>query len=321
MTAFLPQVFVLAALISPFASGTTPKVECGLENLTAQRGYEKQDRGDAAAYARYFAGMEKTSMPKMALGTAYLPVDGVVLDMGSGSGRSSFDFANLYPRMTVIGIDNNPKTVALARKQYVRPNLSFREGDVAGALFPPQSVDGIFNSSTNHHVTTLVILELVNEDGLASGPVEKLSTAALFETRFVKDFKSSVHRTGGVPFKKLPPVRPGFSRFEVDLRTAHEFVLHKDYRTEESQWKAEVQEEYTYLDQKGFEAEHENAAAEIPRRVTSRSKRRKGGSYTLTWTIFQMVKPPIACSDIMMVSSTQPGMVENMGPIRSGSIA
>ncbi len=263
--------------------------------------YEEQDRGDAAAYAAYYAGMDATERQKVALSTAFLPTRGTIADMGSGSGSSSASLGRLYPKMKVIAVDNNPKAVAYAREKYPLANVEFREGDVADPLFPPQTLDGTANISTNHHVTTFngysliplyrmldnqlaamnydrpyftrdfvvpvgpekVFMDLPNHDGKAEGDVTGLSTAALFETRFARDFVSSVHRKGGVPFRKLPSPRPGFSRFELDLRTAHEFVLHKDYRKSEDNWRLELQEEYTYFSQRQFEAELEKRGLRV----------------------------------------------------------
>lgn len=249
--------------------------------------YQKQDRGTAAEYAAYFGGMNKSMQQKVALTTAHFPTQGTLADMGSGSGNATFDLANLYGGLTLVGVDINPAAVEHSNRTHIRPNLSYRAGDIADPLFPPESLDGILNSSVLHHVTsfngfslkrledlfdhqvaalrpggvlvvrdfvvprgpTEVDLELPNADGAASGPIPDLSTAALF-VRFAATFRCSQNLDGPVPFAELPPRHPGHRRFRLTLRAATEFVLRKDYR---DHWDVELQEEYTYYTQADFQ--------------------------------------------------------------------
>src|SRR5690606_4038122 len=102
----------------------------------------------------YLANMDAAMKHKVALTAAHLPSEGQVADMGMGSGSGSEALAALYPRLKVVGVDVNPTMVELASRQYVRGNLSFLVGDIAEPCFPPQSLDGIVNSSVLHHVTS-----------------------------------------------------------------------------------------------------------------------------------------------------------------------
>src|SRR5215470_16622949 len=117
-------------------------------------GYDAQARGELAAYERYLAGMDSSMRQKVALTAAHLLCEGRVADMGMGSGQGSHALAALYPRLDVGGVDIDATMVELARESYRLPNLSFVVGDVAGALFPEASLDGIFDSSVLHHVTS-----------------------------------------------------------------------------------------------------------------------------------------------------------------------
>jgi SAM-dependent methyltransferase len=243
--------------------------------------YGKQHRGSAAAYDSYFAGMDSSMQQKVALTTAHFPVRGRIADMGSGSGRGTFDLASLYDGLELVGVDVNPISVARAHEKFQRPNLSYVVGDISQMVFPANSLDGILDSSVLHHVTSfnnfdvhrvlttldnqvaqltpggvIVIRDFVIPDGpeqvfldlpLTDG---ELSTAALFEV-FACDWRSSVNPDGPVPFERLASPREGFVRFRVTLRAAAEFVLRKDYRAD---WDTEVLEEYTYLSQSQFEA-------------------------------------------------------------------
>ena len=249
--------------------------------------YDKQHRGNQAAYEAYFAGMDSSMQQKVALTTAHFPVRGRIADMGSGSGRGTFDLASLYHGLELIGVDINPVSVQIASEKFVRPNLSYRVGDISQMVFPENSLDGILDCSVLHHVTSFndfdvtrvlktfdnqvaqlkpggviivrdfvipdgperVYLDLPENDGTASGSHRELSTAALFEL-FAGTWRSSVAPNGPVPFTRASCPRTGFIRVELTLRAAAEFVLRKDYRAD---WSTEVLEEYTYLNQAQFE--------------------------------------------------------------------
>jgi predicted O-methyltransferase YrrM len=111
-------------------------------------------RGDRSAYARYLAGMDASMKQKVALTAAHLLCEGRVADMGTGSGGGAQALAALYPELRVIGVDLDPTTVAIARDAHRLPNLDFVVGDVAQPVFEPGSLDGIFDSSVLHHVTS-----------------------------------------------------------------------------------------------------------------------------------------------------------------------
>jgi len=250
-------------------------------------GYGRQHRGGAAAYEAYFAGMDASVQQKIALTTAHFPARGRIADMGSGSGRGTYDLASLYGGLELVGVDINPVAVRMSEEQYRRPNLSYAVGDIAG-MFPDESLDGILDSSVLHHVSSFngfdvervlaaldnqvaqlktggviivrdfvvpegperVHLDLPVGDGKAEGAVAGLSTAALFE-RFARDWRSSLNRGGPLPYERLESPREGFARYRVASRAAAEFVLRKDYRAD---WDTELLEEYTYLSRDEFEA-------------------------------------------------------------------
>lgn len=263
--------------------------------------YEKQHRGTQAAYEAYFAGMDSSMQQKVALTTAHFPVRGRIADMGSGSGRGTYDLACLYGGLELVGVDINPVSVERAAREFRRPNLSYVVGDIAEMVFPAESLDGVLDSSVLHHVTSFndfdvgrvhatlarqvaqlktggviiirdfvipdgperVHLDLPAADGSETGTVVELSAAALFEL-FAREWRSSVNRDGPVPFTRMNSPRPGCLRYEVALRAAAEFVLRKDYRAD---WATEVLEEYTYLSQSQFEESFRSLGLRI---VTSR---------------------------------------------------
>jgi SAM-dependent methyltransferase len=263
--------------------------------------YEKQHRGTQAAYEAYFAGMDASMQQKVALTTAHFPVRGRIADMGSGSGRGTYDLARLYGGLELVGVDINPVSVERAAREFRRPNLSYVVGDISEMVFPAESLDGVLDSSVLHHVTSFndfevgrvhaalarqvaqlrtggviivrdfvipdgperVHVDLPAADGSEAGTVAELSTAALFEL-FAREWRSSVNRDAPVPFNRMKSPRAGFVRYEVALRAAAEFVLRKDYRAD---WATEVLEEYTYLSQSQFEESFRSLGLRV---VTSR---------------------------------------------------
>jgi SAM-dependent methyltransferase len=221
---------------------------------------------------------------KVALTAAHLMAEGTVADMGMGSGSGSEALAALYPALSVVGVDVSPEMAVAASVEYHRANLAFVCADIAAPLFTPRSLDGIFDSSVLHHVTTFtgyrynsaakaievqveqlrehgvliirdfvdpgygeVVLELPDGDGDESEDPRSCSTARLF-VRFAREFRA-LSPSPGFPFEELPSAN-GMRRFRVSRKIASEFVLRKDFRTD---WATEVLEEYTYFTQEQFE--------------------------------------------------------------------
>lgn len=266
--------------------------------------YEKQHRGTEADYEAYFAGMDASMQQKVALTTAHFPVRGRIADMGSGSGRGTYDLACLYSGLELIGVDINPITIERAQHQFQRPNLSYSVGDISALLFPAESLDGILDSSVLHHVTSFngfevnrvlatldnqvaqlktggviiirdfvipdgpeqVYLDLPESDGSTHGIAGSVGelSTAALFELFARNWRSSVNRDGPASYTKIKSPRGGFARYELSLRMAAEFVLRKDYRDD---WETEILEEYTYLSQSQFEAAFRSRGLRI---ITSR---------------------------------------------------
>jgi SAM-dependent methyltransferase len=248
---------------------------------------DQPSRGAREAYERYLAGMDASMRQKVALTAAHLLGRGRIADMGMGSGAGSHALAALYPQLEVVGVDVDPTMVALARQRHVLPNLSFVVGDVATPVFEDRTLDGVFDSSVLHHVTSFggydddsaaralavqaralrehgvlvvrdfvepdasqagVLLDLPADDGDDSDDPRRCSTARLFE-RFAREFRS-LDADPGFSFEARPQPCGGWRRYLVAHKHAAEFLLRKDYRAD---WEAEVKEEYTYFTQARFE--------------------------------------------------------------------
>lgn len=243
-------------------------------------------RSNARAYDRYLAAMDASMRQKVAVLAAHILGRGRVADMGMGSGTGTDALAALYPALNVVGVDLDPEIVERARKRFDRDNLDFAVGDIAERVFPDASLDGVFNSSVLHHVTSfggytyeaaaraiaaqaaqlrtggtvvirdfvappdndLVWLDLPSDDGDTSDDPATCSTAHLFE-RFAREFRS-LHDAPGFTYTRLEDPRSGWRRYQLPHRLAVEMILRKDYRQD---WNNEVREEYCYYTQTEFE--------------------------------------------------------------------
>lgn len=203
-------------------------------------GYERQHRDLTQSRESSDRELDQFTRQKIALISSHFPTCGRFVDMGCGSGQSSYDLARLFPRATIIGIDQNPLAIDFAQKHHSLENLSFQKGDISQGIFEPESLDGIFNSSVLHHVTSFhqfdtahikklldaqtsqlktggflairdfvvpefqgpVILELPTDDCGSPTDPDHLETWSTAELflKFVQEFKSSLHPQGGVPW-------------------------------------------------------------------------------------------------------------------------
>ena len=110
-------------------------------------------RADLSSYDSYYRGMDTTARQKVALTTPHIaPSDALIADMGMGTGATTFDLANLYPRNRLVGIDIDPHSVASAAARYGRRNLSFVQGDLETLAVPSHSIDAALFSSILHEL-------------------------------------------------------------------------------------------------------------------------------------------------------------------------
>ena len=248
--------------------------------------YTTQNRGDKHEYQQYLEAMDAISIEKIASASVFFePKPGnTIVDVGMASGTSSAILAKLFPDMNIIGVDINPQMVEIAESHYQMPNLSFRLDDGEKLSdFEPESVNGFFNCSSIHHITSYNNYdnnhaintikrqsELLRDKGILiiRDFVKPKEDEVILElsTMEQKDRPSDVDlfvlfsRTArslaapgerGFPFKELKSITPGTMRFQLFLPDATEFIRRKDYF---SDWDVELQEEYGYFIQEEFES-------------------------------------------------------------------
>ncbi len=73
-----------------------------------------------------------------------------VLEVGSGRGGGCSYIARYFKPRSVLGIDFSEKAVALCRKEYTDPNLSFQQGDAESLPCPDGSFDIVVNVESSH---------------------------------------------------------------------------------------------------------------------------------------------------------------------------
>ncbi len=178
-------------------------------------------------------------------------------------------------RTRIIGVDINPTSVEYANGHYRLANLDFRQGDIEQPIFPPESLSGILNSSSLHHVYSfngydkarvrnaianqvrqletggvLAIRDfVVPSEGMTTFELTDEEDAELF-LRFSKTARALAPEADRGFFAEELESGNGCRRFFVDARYAAEFVLRKDYLND---WDTEILEEYGYFTQEEFE--------------------------------------------------------------------
>lgn len=247
--------------------------------------YISQDRGDKQSYQQYLEAMDAISVEKVASASMFFePKRGnTIVDVGMASGTSTVILANLFPQLNVIGVDINPKMVEIAQTQYQADNLSFRvdDGETLNS-FEQNSVDGFFNCSAIHHITSYNGYDMNRALNTLKRQVELLKDKGILVVRdFVKPEEKEVilelsdvakdHSPSdsellllfskmarslsplaerGFPLHEVESPDGAMRRFRLFYSDAVEFIRRKDYY---ANWEIELQEEYGYLTQREFE--------------------------------------------------------------------
>lgn len=199
------------------------------------------------------------------------------------SGTSTAILAQLFPTLQIVGVDINPTMIKIAEDTYKLPNLTFREDDGEKLnSFEKNSIDGFFNCSAIHHITSYNNydsnraintlrrqVELLKENGiliirdfvkpeerevlleLSTVPEKDRPSDAELFIRFSKTARSlSPTNQQGFPYTEVDCPLSNCRRFQVFYTDAVEFIRRKDYF---ANWEVELQEEYGYFTQKEFE--------------------------------------------------------------------
>ncbi|MBN2610037.1 MAG: methyltransferase domain-containing protein [Bacteroidales bacterium] len=247
--------------------------------------YKAQDRGSRQEYLKYLVSMDSVCVDKVASASVFFSTNpgNVIVDIGMASGTTSNILAHLFPQHKIIGVDINPKMVEIARNNYISKNLEFRIDDGEKlTTFKEESVDGFFNCSSVHHITSfngydpnraftaiqrqtallrdggIVVvrdfvkppeMEVLLELSTIPGDIRPCDSDLLIDfSRRARSLAKKDER--GFPLKELNAQQKNTRRFKLRFSDAVEFIRRKDYF---NNWDIELQEEYGYFTQKDFE--------------------------------------------------------------------
>lgn len=78
-----------------------------------------------------------------------------VLDIGSGTGTFAIRIKRLYPKVTVVGLDPDPKALARSKRKALRTNVrvQFDQGFSDELPYANASFDRVFSSFMFHHLS------------------------------------------------------------------------------------------------------------------------------------------------------------------------
>ncbi len=209
-----------------------------------------------------------------------------IVDMGCGEGDMTYAMAVLAPKLKFIGIDKDKRAINKAKTQYELHNLSFESGDIAGAMFEPESLDSIINSYTLHEVFSgsrynektvtdcldahfsmlkkggvmfirdysrpppeeFVLMEMPDAPSIG-GQLSKLSEADLLVWYSEHARPKQDPGCGGFFLEELPSRFPKTRLFHLPYKWAYEFIMRKDDR---AMWEKELPIEYTFFTPRDF---------------------------------------------------------------------
>ncbi len=212
-----------------------------------------------------------------------------VLDMGCGTGETTYAMAALNPEITFIGVDKSKKALKEASKKYQAPNLEFKVGDISGDLFEPETIDAIINSYTLHKVFSnaryneriitdtlqkqfamlkdggtmfiqdyakpsqgdFVLIEM-HDEGSKSDKLADLSEADLLVWYSNHARPKQDPGCGGFFLEELTPRFPHTRLFRLPYKWAYEFIMRKDNR---EIWEHDLPFQYTFFTVQDFRTE------------------------------------------------------------------
>ncbi len=130
---------------------------------------EKRYHWDAEAYAKHSSAQQIWA--RELIQKLQLKGNESILDIGCGDGKITAEIAAQLSRGNIIGVDNSPEMLALARKHFPQgshPNLSFGLVDANQLLFGEQ-FDMIFSNAALHWINDHKAVLKGIQNGLKSG--------------------------------------------------------------------------------------------------------------------------------------------------------
>lgn len=230
-------------------------------------------------FADYLRRMVSSMGPKIAQLIPLVPADGVIFDIGSGSGDQSYAYSQQFPQAFVVGVDVAPQSIEHARAHFNAANLVFLLGNAINGFAPKNSGNTVIDSSIVHELFSFteysrdnirayfkqvadvllpggnygsrdfsspfwpgkVRIKLPTTPEAMDVPYGKYSRAELFEI-YARDLKTADY-PNGVSFAEIPSEDAQWREFELDGLAAANFILRMEYRRN---WEPELKEQYLY---------------------------------------------------------------------------
>lgn len=100
--------------------------------------------------------MPERAFKRRVIEQAHIGAGHTVLDLGCGTATLAIMAKRAHPDATVIGLDGDPKILAIAARKVTRAgvDVSLREGMAFALPFPDGSFDRVLSSLVFHHLTS-----------------------------------------------------------------------------------------------------------------------------------------------------------------------
>ena len=114
-----------------------------------------------------------------------------IIDIACGSGYGSYLLAEKYKYIQVLGVDYDPAAIKYAKTNFLRPNLSFKVGDICrwSEMIGGQEYDCIISFDTIEHVLHREIMMQNVVDHMNKESLFILSTPLTSEIKFVPEWE------------------------------------------------------------------------------------------------------------------------------------
>ncbi len=144
-------------------------------------------------------------------GYVKVPENGIVLDVGCGSGALTIAVAKLNPTAKIIGIDRWGKEYASysknlcevnAKAENVR-NVDFREGNAIKLDFPDESFDAVTSNYVYHNITGINRQELLLESLRILKKGGSFAIHDIFSKRKYGDMQSFINKLKDMSYENV----------------------------------------------------------------------------------------------------------------------
>lgn len=107
---------------------------------------------DPQTFIEYMRAMDRMMPMKLGSLAPVFPDQGVVLELGYGTGTQAYFHALMHPHLLVVGLDLSPEMQTQAAHRFQLPNLVFLRGNALEREFPFDFFDAVVECAFSHEV-------------------------------------------------------------------------------------------------------------------------------------------------------------------------